>query len=42
MQTKMKIPVVIPVVQLFALFRLLELSAGLCPSSPVVSEVAYA
>jgi hypothetical protein len=40
MQTK--IPVVIPAIQVFALFRLLELSAGLCPNSPVVSEVAYA
>jgi hypothetical protein len=38
MQTK--IPVVIPAIQVFALFQLLELSAGLCPSSHAVSEVA--
>ena len=40
MQTK--IPGVVPAIHVFALFRLLELSAGLCPNSHAVSEVAYA
>jgi hypothetical protein len=42
MQTK--IPVVVPVIQVFATIQLLELSGGLCADSRVMQlvEVAYA
>jgi hypothetical protein len=40
MQTK--IPVVVPVIQIFALFQPLELPVGLCPSSSVMWLVEVA